>query len=272
MPELPEVETSRLGIIPHIQGQIVEKVILRHVHLRWPINRELETKLIHQTISDISRRGKYILLKIGHGTLILHLGMSGSLRIVTAETPAKKHDHVDIIFTHGLCLRLNDPRRFGAVIWTEEDISQHALLKNLGVEPLTAEFNGDYLFRKSRGRKTSVKQFLMDSHIVVGVGNIYANEALFAAKIHPKRAAGKLTKTDCAALTKHIKKILNAAIKQGGTTLRDFVSSEGKPGYFRHRLKAYGRAGAPCLRCRSKLKNIRIGQRTTVFCPSCQKK
>lgn len=272
MPELPEVETSRLGIIPHIQGQNVEKVVLRHTQLRWPINQELGVKLEHQTISTISRRGKYIIIKAGHGNLILHLGMSGSLRIVPVEMPYKKHDHVAINFSNGLSLRLNDPRRFGAIIWTETDPLQHALLKALGVEPLTEAFNDNYLFEASRQRKTSVKQFLMDSHIVVGVGNIYANEVLFAAKINPHRAAGKLTLADCKILVTNIKKILSLAIKQGGTTLRDFLSSEGKPGYFSQQLQAYGRSGLPCPHCKHILKTTRLGQRATVYCPVCQKK
>lgn len=271
MPELPEVETTRRGIEPHILHQQVTAVIVRHPKLRWKITPELVTELPQQIIRHVARRGKYLLLNTDKGTVIIHLGMSGSLRITTANQPVKKHDHVDIVFANGYCLRLTDPRRFGAVLWTHENPEQHPLLKSLGPEPLEKKFSGDYLFQRSRQRKVPIKQFIMNSNIVVGVGNIYANEALFAAKIHPRKAAGKITQKQYQQLANSIKKVLAASIKQGGTTLRDFFNSDGKPGYFINHLKVYDRGGLPCVICKTKLKMIRQGQRSTFFCPKCQK-
>lgn len=272
MPELPEVETTLRGIEPHIKHQKIVHVTVRHYGLRWPIPRDIGETLKNQVVEDISRRGKYLLFKTKAGTFILHLGMSGRLRILDEDVPFKKHDHVDILFGNHKVLRFTDPRRFGALLWTPDEVSEHVLLKNLGPEPLTGAFSGKYLWGKSRGRKAPVKSFIMDSKVVVGVGNIYAAEALFAAKIPPKLAAGKLTEARYDALAVEIKKILKSAIKQGGTTLKDFSNSEGKPGYFSVHLKVYGRCGLPCENCGTALKEIRLGQRSTVYCPKCQSK
>lgn len=268
MPELPEVEVSRLGIEPHIDQQCVSQVIIRNSNLRWPVP-EVVQKMVGQTITKVTRRAKYLLLETSVGTAILHLGMSGKLRVIDSNTPTIKHDHVDIVFAHGLCLRLNDPRRFGAFLWQEVG-ETHELLTKLGPEPLTEDFYQDLLFEKSRGKQSSVKNFIMDNHIVVGVGNIYANESLFKAGIDPRRAAGKISKKRYQALTEYIKETLAAAIKQGGTTLKDFTQTDGKPGYFAQELLVYGRGGEKCKRCGSILKEVKIGQRATVFCGSCQ--
>lgn len=271
MPELPEVETTRRGIEPHILGQKIQKIILRQSKLRWPINEKLSQILLNQSILAVKRRGKYLLLETAVGTLIIHLGMSGSLRILPQNHPIQKHDHVDIIFQNGKCLRFNDPRRFGSILWAETNIESHPLLKKLGIEPLQKEFSGNYLFELAKNRNIAAKLFIMNHEIVVGVGNIYANEALFAAKLNPRTPAKKITQKQYQQLVNSIKKILQAAIKQGGTTLRNFVSSEGKPGYFIQQLKVYGRGGLPCVRCKSILKEIRLGQRSTVYCSRCQK-
>ena len=271
MPELPEVETTKRGITPHLLHKIVAKVILRHPTLRWPIPENLSELLAHHTVTAIERRGKYILLSINRGTLILHLGMSGVLRIVRNDTLVAKHDHVDIQFTNGTCLRFSDPRRFGCVLWTDEDPLQHSLLKKLAPEPLNQEFNTNYLFAKSRKKSVSTKQFVMNNQHVVGVGNIYANEALFSANISPKRAAGKLTRDECKKLVTAIKNVLRKAIKFGGTTLKDFTDSDGNPGYFRNELQVYGHGGEPCPKCGAKLKELRQGGRATVYCSACQK-
>jgi len=271
MPELPEVETTLKGIEPHVIHQKIMEVTIRHFGLRWPIAANIKQILTHLRIDQLERRGKYLLFKTSKGTLILHLGMSGRLRIVTAETPVQKHDHVDIEFGNHKILRFTDPRRFGAFLWTQEDPAEHELLKHLGPEPLSQDFSGHYLWEKSRSRKVAIKAFIMDSKVVVGVGNIYATEALFAAGIHPKLAAGKISASRYDLLAKEIKKILRSAIKQGGTTLKDFVNSEGKPGYFKLQLKAYGRKGLACVNCGTKMKEIRLGQRSTVYCPTCQK-
>ncbi|MDH5327487.1 MAG: bifunctional DNA-formamidopyrimidine glycosylase/DNA-(apurinic or apyrimidinic site) lyase [Gammaproteobacteria bacterium] len=270
MPELPEVETTLRGIEPYVLQQRVKKVIVRQPQLRWPIPDELNKQLQNRIINKISRRGKYILLHTQRGAAILHLGMSGSLRVVDALTPAQKHDHVDICFTQGHCLRLRDPRRFGALLWSETP-EQHPLLSPLGVEPLSAQFDASYLHAQAHGRKRAVKLFLMDSHIVVGVGNIYANEALFAAGIHPKTAAGKISLKRYETLASAIQSILTAAIQQGGTTLKDFLGSDGKPGYFKQQLNVYDRADAPCPRCTSAIKLVKLGQRSTYFCSKCQR-
>ncbi len=270
MPELPEVETSRRGIEPHIKGKPVSDVIVRHHQLRWPVPRGLKAKLTGHTIRAVSRRAKYLLLAFDHGTLILHLGMSGSLRIIDGTLPADKHDHVDILFANGKALRLTDPRRFGAVLWTRNDPLRHELIAHLGPEPLSDDLDGEYLYQRSRGRKSTVKQFIMDGKIVVGVGNIYASESLFLAGIHPKRIAGKISHERYDKLADAIKQVLAAAIEQGGTTLRDFVGGDGKPGYFAQKLNAYGREGEPCPQCGTPIKQLVIGQRSTFFCPKCQ--
>ncbi len=272
MPELPEIETVLNGIKPHIIHQQIKEIIIRHPTLRWPVPKNLSEKLVNQKINNIHRRAKYLLIEFEHGTLIIHLGMSGSLRILTHDFPPKKHDHADIKFSNQTILRFNDPRRFGAILWTDEPISSHPLIKNLGPEPLEKSFTGKSLFDKAKSRKISVKNFLMNNAIVVGVGNIYAAEALFMAKIHPETLASKISLKRYQLLAESIKKILREAIKQGGTTLKDFINSDGKPGYFTQFLKVYGRAGLPCVICKTKLKNKKIGQRSTVFCEQCQHK
>jgi formamidopyrimidine-DNA glycosylase len=270
MPELPEVETTCRGIAPHVAGQRVTRVIVRNPDLRWPVTRRLATEFTGQVVRRVYRRAKYLLLETDEGTAILHLGMSGSLKLVAAREPAMKHDHVDIVFGN-TALRLTDPRRFGSLHWTRRPAAQHRLIAALGCEPLGDEFSGDYLYARSRGRKVAVKQFIMNGHIVVGIGNIYANEALFMAGIHPKRAAGRISRRKYALLAEVIREVLGDAIEQGGTTLRDFVNGEGKPGYFSQHLNVYGKAGEPCISCRVPIRELRQGQRASYYCPKCQK-
>jgi formamidopyrimidine-DNA glycosylase len=271
VPELPEVETTRRGIEPHVTGQRIRKVVVRERRLRWPVSQDLEQQLRGQTIESVSRRGKYLLLCTRAGSLIIHLGMSGSLRILPCATPPLKHDHLDIELDNQQCLRLRDPRRFGCVFWTTTDPLQHKLLKELGPEPLSEAFDADYLYAASRKRKVAIKQLIMNSHIVVGVGNIYANEALYLAGIRPGVAAGRLSKPRCRQLVDAIKTVLASAIQQGGTTLRDFTASDGNPGYFQLQLNVYGHGGEPCPRCGTPIKQLHQGQRATYYCPSCQK-
>lgn len=271
MPELPEVETTRRGIEPLVRGQIVREVHLRDGRLRYGVPAQLTRELPGRRVDEVSRRGKYLLLRAGDATLIIHLGMSGSLRLVPVGTPANKHDHVDFCLSNGYCLRLHDPRRFGSVLWTCAPAEQHPLLRNLGPEPLGDEFDGDYLYRRSRRRKVAVKQFIMDSHVVVGVGNIYANEALFEAGIHPLRAAGRVSQSRYGVLAVAIRRVLAQALAAGGTTLRDFVRGDGSPGYFQQQLQVYGRVGEPCPRCGHPVRHLQCGQRATYFCPRCQR-
>ena len=271
MPELPEVETTRRGIAPHIEGGVVSEVVLRRRLLRYPVPPRLLSDLPGNAIERVERRGKYLLLRTGVGTVIIHLGMSGNLRLVDPAEPVVKHDHVDIVIEGGHALRFHDPRRFGAVLWASGDPLEHALLSSLGPEPLETGFNGDYLYERSRNRKQSIKQFIMDSHTVVGVGNIYASESLFLAGIKPQTAAGKVTRPRYQQLALAIQKVLQAAIEQGGTTLRDFVDGEGKPGYFQQQLNVYGREGEPCHQCGTAIKQMRQGQRATYYCPRCQR-
>ncbi len=270
MPELPEVETTCRGIAPHIVGKRIVAVTIRQPQLRWPIPMRLPELLEGMNFNTITRRAKYLLLQTGTGTLIIHLGMSGSLRIVNREQQTSKHDHLDIVFNDGRALRFNDPRRFGAVLWTSSPVNEHFLLHRLGPEPLTEDFNGDYLYAAARGRKTTVKALIMDSHIVVGVGNIYASESLFMAGILPSRQAGRISLRRYQSLVGSIKNVLQRSIDQGGTTLRDFVNEQGKPGYFQQSLSVYGRAGEPCRHCLSPIKQIKIAQRATYFCRNCQ--
>ena len=272
MPELPEVETTCRGIAPHIEGRTITKVIVRNKNLRWPVPSRLNATLSGLSVNAVDRRGKYILIHTVKGCLIMHLGMSGSLSITPADTPPRKHDHVDIIFDSGKCLRLHDPRRFGSIHWTTDDPLQHKLLIKLGPEPLTKDFNLDHLWQASRKRRIAVKSFIMDSHVVVGVGNIYASEALFRAGIHPQHTTGKVTRAAYEKLVKVIKTVIQQAIKQGGTTLRDFTNSDGKPGYFKQKLRVYGREGEECTACGTTIKQVTIGQRASYFCPHCQKK
>jgi formamidopyrimidine-DNA glycosylase len=270
MPELPEVETTRRGLLPHVAGRRVDHVLLRRPDLRWPIPREVEDLLPEQRIEGIRRRAKYLLLDTVAGSALLHLGMSGSLRVLPGETPVRAHDHVDIVLDSTQVLRFNDPRRFGCLLWQAPG-ETHPLLAGLGPEPLSDDFDGDLLFARSRGRSAPVKTFLMDQAVVVGVGNIYAAEALFMAGISPLREAGKVSRARYAALADAVKAILAHAIRRGGTTLRDFISPDGAPGYFEQELLAYGRGGEPCPRCRRPMKQAMIGQRASVWCGHCQR-
>jgi len=275
MPELPEVETARRGLLPHVAGRRVGHVRLRRPDLRWPIPREVEDLLPGQRIEAIRRRAKYLLLDTAAGSALLHLGMSGSLRVLPDDTAVRAHDHVDIGL-EGLdgapdrVLRFNDPRRFGCLLWQAPG-EVHPLLAGLGPEPLSDDFDGDYLFARSRGRAAPVKTFLMDQAVVVGVGNIYAAEALFMAGISPLRPAGKVSRARYAALADAVKAILAHAIARGGTTLRDFLSPDGAPGYFEQELLAYGRGGAPCPRCGRPMRQALVGQRASVWCGHCQR-
>ncbi len=270
MPELPEVETTCRGIAPHILHRKVTKVVVREARLRWPVPERLHQLLSGSRFISVSRRAKYLLLETDHGILMVHLGMSGSLRILPATTPPMFHDHVDILLDDGRCLRYHDPRRFGSFHWLGA-CQQHPLLDHLGPEPLSEDFTGQYLYARSRGRRVPVKQFVMDGKIVVGVGNIYANEALFMSGIHPIRAAGRIGQARYEALADAIKTVLGDAIAQGGTTLRDFVGGDGAPGYFAQQLRVYGRDGQPCRVCQNGLKEIRQGGRSTVLCTRCQR-
>jgi formamidopyrimidine-DNA glycosylase len=269
MPELPEVETSRRGIEPHIVDATVSRVVVRERRLRWPVTRDVDRNLTGATITSVGRRAKYLLINTTSGTAILHLGMSGSVCVLNQGTPAGLHDHVDIEFASGLMLRFRDPRRFGSLHWSKAPLS-HRLLRSLGPEPLDDQFDGDYLWHASRGRTVCVKQFIMNAHVVVGVGNIYASEALFLAGINPRRAAGRVARHRYVTLADAIRTVLNKAIKAGGTTLRDFYGGTGEPGYFKHELQVYGRDEMPCYRCKTPITSIVQGQRSTWYCKQCQ--
>ncbi|AJQ93137.1 bifunctional DNA-formamidopyrimidine glycosylase/DNA-(apurinic or apyrimidinic site) lyase [Gynuella sunshinyii] len=270
MPELPEVETTRRGLEPHIVGQQVLAVVIRNAALRWPVPTELPSWLEGQRLLRIERRAKYLLFRFEQGTVLAHLGMSGSMRILSQPMPPEVHDHVELSFGNGSVLRYNDPRRFGAWLYYQEPDEEHFLLNRLGPEPLSEAFDGDRLFALSRKKKQAVKLFLMDNHVVVGVGNIYANEALFRAGIRPAVAAGRITRSRYQLLAQAVKTVLQQAIVSGGTTLKDFVNSDGKPGYFAQQLNVYGRGSLPCKQCAQLLKEIRLGGRTSVYCPQCQ--
>lgn len=269
MPELPEVETSRRGIEPHVTGLVVDKLCVRHWQLRWPIPDNLPRLLQGAVLQAVDRRGKYLVLRFAHGCALIHLGMSGSVRIVDVAEPAAKHDHFDLVFGDKV-LRYTDPRRFGSLLWAEK-LDEHKLICDMGPEPLSDDFSWPYLYEQSRKRKQPLKTFIMDGKLVVGVGNIYANEALFLSGIKPIRLAGKLTKREAQCLTENIKLVLSRAIERGGTTLKDFVGGDGKPGYFAQELLVYGRGGQPCVTCAKPLKEVRIAQRSTVYCTQCQK-
>ncbi|NOT86471.1 MAG: bifunctional DNA-formamidopyrimidine glycosylase/DNA-(apurinic or apyrimidinic site) lyase [Methylococcaceae bacterium] len=271
MPELPEVETTRRGIESHITGLQVSGLTIRHPTLRWPIPADLLQHVHNQTLHRIDRRAKYLLFYFDSGCLLVHLGMSGSLRILTERLPPAKHDHVDIVFGADCILRYTDPRRFGAILWLGQNSEQHPLLAKLGPEPLSDDFTGEHLHQLSRNRKVNVKQFIMDQAVVTGTGNIYANEALFASGILPTRAINSIALAEYDRLVVHIKRILTAAIAQGGTTLRDFTNSDGKPGYFKQQLNVYGRTGLPCTHCQNPLQEVRINGRSSVFCGQCQR-
>ncbi|MGB0763846.1 MAG: bifunctional DNA-formamidopyrimidine glycosylase/DNA-(apurinic or apyrimidinic site) lyase [Luminiphilus sp.] len=269
MPELPEVETTRRGVEPHVVGRQILSLDVRQANLRWPVALELPALLAGQQILRARRRAKYLLLDAERHTLMIHLGMSGSLRIMPVTSPPLFHDHVDIVLDDGNCLRYNDPRRFGSMhLLTSDD---HPLLNHLGPEPLSSDFDGAWLHDRAGGRRAPVKQFLMDGQVVVGVGNIYANEALFMAGIHPARAAGRISLQRFVRLADAVKVLLSAAIEQGGTTLRDFVGSDGQPGYFAQQLNVYGRAGLACRQCTRTLRELRQSNRSSVYCPGCQR-
>lgn len=270
MPELPEVETTRRGIAPHLLGRIITGVILRTAKLRLPLAPTFGDELAGRRIVAVERRGKYLLITCDGGTLIVHLGMSGHLRLAAAKTPAGKYDHVELVLDNGRLLRLNDPRKFGTVVWVTGDPLQHPLLANLGPEPLTGDFSAAYLNERSRGRTVAVKPFLMDNRIVAGIGNIYANEALFRAGINPATPAGRLTRQQCTLLAAAVQEVLTEAIALGGTTLRDYLDGEGKPGYFRLNLRVYGRSGESCGHCAAAIQLSRLGGRSTYWCPVCQ--
>ncbi len=270
MPELPEVEVTRRGLEPHLAGKRLLGAVVRDPRLRHPVPDGLAKTLAGLTVGAILRRGKYLLLDCGSGWLILHLGMSGSLRVLPAAAPPEKHDHFDLLLEDGLCLRLRDPRRFGGVLWTAEDALGHPLLASLGVEPLGPDFNGAALHALTRNRRAPIKQVLMDGKTVVGVGNIYASESLFRAGIDPRTPAHKLGPKRCARLAETVRQTLEQAIAAGGSTLRDFVDPSGKPGYFPQQYYVYGREGQPCRVCGTPIRAIRQGQRSTFYCPRCQ--
>lgn len=270
MPELPEVETSCRGIKPYLEGESIDLLLVRQPKLRWPVPTDLPKLLKGKTILSVRRRAKYLLIDTTAGSVILHLGMSGSLCVVDKNDPAGKHDHLDLILQNGTALRFTDPRRFGAVLWGGSNPLSHPLLVNLGPEPLSADLTANYLYRKSRGRKITIKQLIMQGNIIAGIGNIYACEALFRASILPLHPAGSLSLQHHEKLILAIREVLVEAIAQGGTTLRDFVNAQGRPGYFKQKLQVYGRAGIPCVRCTKSLKEIRLGQRATFFCSNCQ--
>jgi len=269
MPELPEVETSRRGIEPWIAGRTIDDVIVRDRRLRWPVPRGIESKLRGQTIDSVARRAKYLLIHTSNGTAILHLGMTGSVFIVDQGTPAGVHDHFDVELDSGKALRFRDPRRFGSFLWSRKPY-EHPLLAKLGPEPLGDEFDGDYLWRISRARKVSVKQFIMNAQVVVGVGNIYASESLFLAGINPKRAAGRISRHRYAILAAAIRDILARSIRAGGTTLRDYYGGDGEPGWFSQQLEVYDRDGEHCRQCNTVIRAIVQGQRSTYYCKTCQ--
>jgi formamidopyrimidine-DNA glycosylase len=270
MPELPEVEVTRLGLVPQLCGRVISGVEIRQSQLRWPIPDEV-LALAGRTVNAISRRGKYLLVDCGDGHLIVHLGMSGSLRVLPPGTPAQKHDHFDLLLGDRI-LRLRDPRRFGAVLWTAGRLEAHPLLAHLGLEPLSRALDPASLHALTRAHRAAIKQFLMDGRRIVGVGNIYANESLYRAGIDPRTQARRLSRERCARLSRAIKDTLRAAIRAGGSSLRDFVASDGNRGYFQQRYRVYDRAGQPCRRCGETIRRIVQGQRATFYCPRCQNK
>ncbi len=271
MPELPEVETTKEGIKPFLLQQTITDVIIRNSKLRLPIDAKLKDWCIKQTICDITRRAKYLLIHLSQGTLLIHLGMSGHLRIVDANTPPDKHDHVDLSLNNNKILRYCDPRRFGLIIYIADEPEKHRLLHHLGPEPLTPAFNGAYLYQHTRNKSQAIKTVLMTNQIVVGIGNIYASECLFLARIHPLTAARDITQEHYEQLAQHIKDVLHAAIKAGGTTLKDFYGFDGKPGYFSISLNVYGRKNQPCFNCGTTIEHLNIARRSSTFCPLCQK-
>jgi formamidopyrimidine-DNA glycosylase len=271
LPELPEVETTRRGLAPHTRGRRIVALRVYEPRLRWPVPAALPRQLAGQRILHTGRRAKYLLLRLEAGALLLHLGMSGNLRVVPCAQARRPHDHFDLVLDSGKALRFNDPRRFGSLLYTTADPHEHPLLADLAPEPLTAAFDAQYLWRTTRGRRVAIKQLLMNSRLVVGVGNIYASEALFRARIRPRRAAQSLSRAEAARLVRGVRAVLAQAIRAGGTTLRDYLGADGAPGYFRQRLYVYERRGQPCRRCGTAVRALTQGQRSTYYCPSCQK-
>jgi formamidopyrimidine-DNA glycosylase len=270
MPELPEVETTRRGVAPHVAGRRIARLVVYDSRLRWPVPASLARKIKGRTIDRVDRRSKYLLFRIGADTLIVHLGMTGSLRVHATQAPPRRaHDHVDLVLEDGTTLRYHDPRRFGAMLWAVN--SKHALLADIGPEPLTPEFDADYLFRVTRGRKAAIKLVLMDNHVVAGVGNIYANEALFRAGVRPSMAAGRLSRSQATKLVSTVRDVLNEAIAKGGSTLRDYRGSGGEPGSFQVQHYVYDREGLPCRVCRTPIRAKRLGARSSFYCPACQR-
>ena len=270
MPELPEVETTRLGLLPYVQGRRIAKVTVREDRLRWPVPADFARRLKGRTVADVTRRGKYLLWDCESGYVLSHLGMSGSLRVISAQDLPAKHDHIDFVLDSGNAIRYTDPRRFGAMLWIAGRNPVHALLDRLGPEPLSPDFNAEHLANTARGRSVSIKEFVMNSHVVVGVGNIYASESLFLAGIHPKRLAGRVSRARHEKLVDAIKRTLSAAILAGGSSLRDYVQANGELGYFQVNAFVYDREGLPCRICATPIRAIRQGQRSTYFCPVCQ--
>lgn len=271
MPELPEVEIVRRGLVPRIAGSRVQRLIVRNGALRWPIDPQLPQAIAGARLGSLTRRGKYLVLESDSGRLVIHLGMSGSLRALRDAGPPGKHDHYDLVLDNGWMLRFNDPRRFGSLSWTPPGSDGHPLLDGLGCEPLTDEFDGDWLYRSTRGRQTAIKLFLMDGHQVVGIGNIYANEALFEAAINPLLPARRIGRERCARVVDAVKDTLQRALAAGGSTLRDFVDTAGACGSFQLEYKVYGRTGLPCMRCGGTVRTVRQGQRSTFYCTGCQR-
>jgi len=271
MPELPEVETTRRGIEPLVQDKVVERVLVHNASLRWPVPQDLGSVLSSQKVLSVGRRSKYLLMNFERGTLIIHLGMTGHLRVCRSDGERRKHDHVELFFLDNSVLRFNDSRRFGAIFWTETDPLLHERLVNLGPEPFSDLFTTDYLVRISCGRKIAVKSFIMDSRVVVGIGNIYASEALFRAGISPSKRVDHVSRKAFAMLVQSVQEVLSEAIAAGGTTIRDFMDTEGRPGYFKQELRVYGRTGDPCTVCGRAISQTRLGQRSTYHCRKCQK-
>ena len=270
MPELPEVETTRRGIEPWLLGRRIQRIDVRDPRLRWPVPDSVQ-RAVGRPVKALRRRAKYIVAEVDHGALLLHLGMSGSMRVLREEVPEPgPHDHVDIV-TDTATLRFNDPRRFGSFLWLDHPAEAHPLLRDLGPEPLGPGFDGDWLWRRARGRRVAVKNFIMDGRIVVGVGNIYASEALYMAGIHPTRPAGRISKARFDGLAEAIRDVLRRAIEEGGTSLRDFTGAGGTPGYFAQNLLVYGRTGQPCFQCGGPIRQKVIGQRSSFYCIRCQR-
>lgn len=271
MPELPEVETTLHGLRPHLLGAKIVRLVVRERRLRWPIETGLEDKVRGRTVTTMRRRGKYMVIDLDRGALLIHLGMSGSFRVLTRGAALEPHDHYDLVTGRGRIIRYRDPRRFGCLLWTADDPMAHARIRALGVEPLEPRLSGKYLHRAAKGRRLAVKSLLMDGRVVVGVGNIYASEALFDAGVHPLRGCHRISEERYQRLVESVQKILNAAIRHGGSTIRDFAGTNGQPGYFEQKLMVYGREGEPCRRCKSRIRNIVIGQRSTFYCLRCQR-